>query len=103
MRRKHGLRPRRPQAHPRRTAGALPSPQLAPGVGVSKDGRHERRQHGRIPMAQEPALGVSLFPAHPTTLAQLRHLQTAPTPCVAFTNLEQASGRGQRCKTGQRL
>jgi len=95
IRLKHGLLQRRHQSHPRRKAGYLTIPQLATCLGVSKYWRHDRIQHGRIQIAKDPARGVYLFPDHPTTLEQLRHLQTDPAICVSFTSLGQGSVRVQ--------
>jgi DNA invertase Pin-like site-specific DNA recombinase len=95
IRLKHGLMQRRHQSHPRRKAGYLTIPQLATCLGISKYWLHDRIQNGRIQIAKDLAMGVYLFPDHPTTLAQLRQLQTDPTTCVSFTNIEQDRVRVQ--------
>ena len=89
IRLKHGLLQRRHQSHPRRKAGYLSIPQLATCLGVSKYWLHDRIQNGRIQVAKDPAMGVYLFPDHPTTLEQLRQLQTDPATCVSFTSTGQ--------------
>jgi hypothetical protein len=86
VRLKHGLMQRRHQSHPRRKAGYLTIPQLAKRLGVSKYWLHDRIQNGRIQIAKDAAMGVYLFPDHPTTLEQLRQLQTDPATCVSFTS-----------------
>ena len=94
IRLKHGLMQRRHQSHPRRQAGYLTIPQLAKRLGVSKYWVHDRIQNGRIQIAKDAAMGVYLFPDHPTTLEQLRHLQTDPAACVSFTIARQGSACG---------
>jgi hypothetical protein len=89
IRLKHGLMQRRHQSHPRRKAGYLTIPQLAKCLGVSTYWLHDRIQNGRIQIAKDPAMGVYLFPDHPTTLEQLRQLQTDPATCVSFTSTGQ--------------
>jgi DNA invertase Pin-like site-specific DNA recombinase len=95
IRLKHGLMQRRHQSHPRRKAGYLTIPQLATRLGVSKYWLHDRIQNGRIQIAKDAAMGVYLFPDHPTTLERLRHLQTDPAACISFTVPGPGSGRGR--------
>jgi DNA invertase Pin-like site-specific DNA recombinase len=84
IRLKHGLMQRRHQSHPRRKAGYLTIPQLAQHLGVSKYWLHDRIQNGHIQIAKDAAVGVYLFPDHPTTLEQLRQLQADPATRVSF-------------------
>jgi hypothetical protein len=95
VRLKHGLMQRRHQSHPRRKAGYLTIPPLAKRLGVSKYWLHDRMQNGRIQIAKDAAMGVYLFPDHPTTWEQLRQLQTDSATCVSFTSPGQGRARAQ--------
>jgi hypothetical protein len=89
IRLKHGLMQKRHQSHPRRIAGFLTVPQLARALGVSSHGLYGRIHNGRIQLAPDPRTGLDLFPEHPTTLEQLRQLQTGAQLRIAFADRRQ--------------
>jgi len=75
MRLRHGRRHRYWGPRPRRVAGSLTIPQIAPAVGGKPHGIYPLISRGRIGVKRDEETGLSRFPDRPETLEAFRQLR----------------------------
>jgi hypothetical protein len=84
IRLRHGLFTKRSQSHPRRIPGCLTVPQVAHGLGITRQWIYDRIHNGTIQVALDPEHKLYLFPDQPGTLVLFKRLRAGKLQQLRF-------------------
>src|SRR5437870_1209088 len=84
IRLKLGLMQHRSQSHPRRLAGDLTVPQLAPALAITPHWGYHQIKRGTVAIRRDVGTGLSLFPDAPETLEALRQLRAGQRTALRY-------------------